>query len=268
MPRRTLIEIAAASVADCLAAATGGADRIELNSALALGGLTPTLGQLHEIKAVCRLPIVAMIRPRGGGFCYSFADQAVMERDLELLRESGADGFALGALTAAGHVDETVCRRLIARAGSRPVVFHRAFDATPDAKTAIEQLIDLGFTRLMTSGRQPLALAGADMIARIVEQAAGRIEVLPCGGINAATAAELLTRTGCDQVHASARTVCDDGSTASQPGFSLGDRPTPRVDQFEATDISAVAALRDALGKTKIPVTQVLLSPPGQAGSP
>src|SRR4051794_21066209 len=140
--QRLLLEIAVASVEDALAAQGGGADRLELNAALALGGLTPSLGALLEVKAAVALPVLVMIRPRPGGFAYSDADFKVMQRDADLALQHGADGIVFGILTAEGHVDADRCRRLVRQTGARAAVFHRAFDVTPDPLAALEQLID------------------------------------------------------------------------------------------------------------------------------
>ncbi len=151
--RRVLLEVAVASVEDALAAQAGGADRLELNSALGLGGLTSSLGTLQEVKATLALPVFVMIRPRPGGFAYSDADFRVMQRDSDLALQHGADGLVFGILTPEGQVDAQRCHTLVRQAAGRVAVFHRAFDVTPDPLAALEQLIDLGFQRVMTSGQ-------------------------------------------------------------------------------------------------------------------
>src|SRR6266540_2840215 len=179
-----LLEVIVSSLDDARAAAAGGADRFELCSALALGGLTPSLGLLAAIKAELPQPVVFMVRPREGGMAYTEAEYAVMERDAVLALEAGADGLVFGFLTPEGAVDVSRCHRFLARIAGvgRPrsqLVFHRAFDVVPDPSVALEQLIDLGITRVLTSGQAPRALEGLPVIRRLVEQAAGRIEVLP-----------------------------------------------------------------------------------------
>src|SRR5262245_14578364 len=203
---RVPVDVAVASVEDALAARAGGADRLELNAALALGGLTPSLGTVVEVRAAVALPVLVMIRPRPGGFAYSDADFKVMQRDADLALEHGADGIVLGILTADGRVDAERCRRLVRQTAGRDVVFHRAFDVTPDPFVALEQLVELGFRRVMTSGQEETAYNGAALIAELIRRAAGRIEVLPAGGVNRFTVGDVLARTGCDQVHASLRT--------------------------------------------------------------
>jgi copper homeostasis protein len=202
---RVLLEVCIASAEDADLAASGGADRLELNSALALGGLTPSLGPLAEVKARVKLPVMVMIRPRPSGFCYSSADFRVMQRDLAIALEHGADGVDFGVLNEDGSVDVERCRLLVRQATGVPCVFHRAFDVTPNPLTALEQLIDLGFRRVMSSGQEESAFNGAVLLCRLREQAAGRIEFLPAGGINRFNVAEVLARTGCNQVHASLR---------------------------------------------------------------
>jgi copper homeostasis protein len=207
-PRITL-EVCIESVADARAATAGGADRLELCAALDLDGLTPSLGLYQEVREATHLPIVVMIRPRPGDFGYSADELRVMLRDLDAFRPLRPDGFVFGALRADGQIDTATCNELRARAGGIPCIFHRAFDCADDPGAAVEQLAQAGFVRLLTSGRAPDALAGAAAVAETVRQAAGRIEVLPCGRVRASNAVELVRRTGCDQVHGSFAVVDD-----------------------------------------------------------
>jgi copper homeostasis protein len=241
--RRVLLEVAVASVEDALAAQQGGADRLELNTALTLGGLTPSLGTLIEVKAVVSLPLLVMLRTRPGGFAYSEADFKVMQRDADLAFQHGADGIVFGILTSDGQVDTHRCRRLVRQAGDRAVVFHRAFDVIPDPFAALEQLIDLGFRRVMTSGQEETAYNGALRIAALIGRAAGRIEILPAGGINRFTVADVLARTGCDQIHASLRHRCEDRSVAACPHVSFGGPVKLPEDRYDATSAEAIAEL-------------------------
>lgn len=245
---RIKLEICAASADDCAAAERGGADRIELNCALMLGGLTPSLGSLREARAGTRLPIIVMIRPRAGGFCYSAREFRVMQSDAELALAEGAEGFAFGILTAAGKIDMNRCRQFLKLVGDRQAVFHRAFDVTPEPMTALEQLIDMGVTRVMTSGQEASAYDGAANIARFIRRAAGRIEILPVGGINRFTVADVVSRTGCDQVHASMTGVSQDSSVEARPQVFFGGPVRQPENQFTVTNGAAVAGLRRALG--------------------
>jgi copper homeostasis protein len=245
---RLLLEVPVVSVEDALAAQEGGADRLELNAALTLGGLTPSLGTLIEVKAAVALPVLVMIRPRPGGFCYAEADIKVMKRDVDLALQHGADGVVLGILTADGRVDSERCRRLLRQAAGRTTVFHRAFDVTPDPFEALESLIELGLQRVMTSGQEETAFYGAKCIGELIHRAAGRIEVLPAGGINRFTVADVVARTGCDQVHASLRAKRDDRSVAARPHVSFGTLELPE-DRYDATSAEAVAEMRRLLSR-------------------
>jgi copper homeostasis protein len=243
------LEICTASVEDCVKAERGGADRVELNCALMLGGLTPSLGALRESRAAVRLPIIAMIRPRPAGFCYSPAEFNVMQRDAEAALAEKADGIAFGILTAAGAVDVKRCRQMVKLAGGRQAVFHRAFDVVRNPLKALEQLIDLGVTRVMTSGQEASAYNGAANIADYIRRAAGRIEILPAGGINRFTVADVIKRTGCDQIHASLSTAGKDRSASGRPQVSFGGAVKPSEEEFTVTDAEAVRRLRRALAE-------------------
>ncbi len=242
--RAVLLEVAVASVEDALAAQEGGADRLELNTGLALGGLTPSLGTLLEIKSVVSLPVLVMVRPRPGGFAYSETDFKVMQRDVDLALEHGANGVVFGILTHDGRIDPERCRRLVTQVAGRVAVFHRAFDVTLDPVAALEQLIELGFRRVMTSGQEETAYCGVKLIAELIGRAAGRIEILPAGGINRFTIADVLARTGCSQVHASLRIRREDRSVATKPQVCFGGPVKIPEDHYHTTSAEAVAELR------------------------
>ena len=173
-----LLEICCGSIDDAIAAERGGADRVELCSALFLGGLTPSIGTLDEARARLRIPIIAMVRPRSGGFCYTAAEFATMERDAAAALAHGADGVVFGILHPDGTIDLDRTRGIRQIIGARQAVFHRAFDVTPDPFRALDQLVDLGITRVLTSGQQPDVIQGAALIRKLVEHARGRIEIL------------------------------------------------------------------------------------------
>jgi copper homeostasis protein len=200
-----ILEVCVASVEDALAAEAAGADRLELNMALELGGLTPTASLLQEVKHAVQIPVIAMIRPRAGGFCYSRAESLVMMRDAELLLGLGADGLVAGALLADGTMDCRFWQQIGQMARGRETVFHRAFDVIRQQEVALRQLIDFGTTRVLTSGGRVTALEGSDQIARLKRLAGGRIEVLPAAGITPENVSDLIRATGCDQVHGSFR---------------------------------------------------------------
>ncbi len=190
---------------------------------------------------------MAMNRPRAGGFCYSATEFAVMERDAELLLEHGADGIVFGILNADGTVDVTRSRALRERIGSRQAVFHRAFDLTPDPFLALDQLIDLGITRVLTSGQKAGAPQGADLIRRLIEHSRGRIEVLPGAGIDLQNVRQLLADTGCTQIHMTAFAERRDTSTLGNPSLRFGDPATPDESVYELTDRDYVRRMKEAL---------------------
>src|SRR5215472_2296548 len=202
--QRILLEICCGSLDDALEAQRGGADRVELCSALFLGGLTPSIGSLIEAKQCLKIPVMAMDRPRPAGFCYSTVEFAVMERDADLLLQHEADGIVFGILNADGTVDVPRTGVMRKRIGDRQAVFHRAFDVTPDPFRALEELIDLGVTRVLTSGQRNGAPEGSELIRQLIERAYGRMEVLPGAGITLQNVRDFVVKTGTTQIHMTA----------------------------------------------------------------
>jgi len=194
-----LVETVVCSVEDAFAAEQCGAHRLEVCSSIDQGGITPSVGLAREIFSRVRIPQVAMIRPRPGDFCYSEAELAVMLGDIAALEE--ANTVVLGALTPDNKINVASCRMLLAGGKRTNYVFHRAFDVTSDLSESLEILIDLGFSRVLTSGGKANAMEGADAICRLIEQARGRIEILAGGGIRAHNVKEIISRTGTSQIH-------------------------------------------------------------------
>lgn len=249
MPK-ILLEVCCGSLDDAIQAELGGADRIELCSALFLGGLTPSAGTIIEAKRRLHIPFVAMVRPRAGGFCYSSAEMDVMLRDTENAIELGAHGVVFGILKENGSIDIERSRQVLKRIGNRQGVFHRAFDVTPDPLRALDELIDLGITRVLTSGQQNAAPEGAELIRRLIEHASGRIEILAGGGLRAHTIADFVARTGCIQVHLAAPGVQYDNSTLARPSVTFGGALYPSEVRYEVTDRSIVENVVKQLGAT------------------
>ena len=243
---RILLEIVASTVDDCIAAESGGADRIELCATIGAGGLTPSLGTLIEAKKRVRIPVMAMVRPRAGGFCYSDAEFATMLRDAALIVDNGADGIVFGILRADGSVDTERCAELVKVAGDKQTVFHRAFDVVPDPSSTLSKLIDLGFTRVLTSGQQKNAVEGRELIARLIAQAESHIEVLAGGGVRAHNVQQLVTATCCTQVHMTAFSPQDDASTGNSL-LSFGGLPSSPCGSYERVDPELVRRMRETL---------------------
>ena len=242
-----LIEACCGSAEDALHAARGGADRVEMNTALYPGGLTPSIGSLRVLRETSAVPVIAMLRPREGGFCYSETAFRTMLSDGEQLLATGADGLVFGCLTPEGEIDEPRVRALVALCGSRPAVFHRAIDVVPDWRRALEALIRCGVTRVLTSGQAKSAILGAQTIAQMVRFSQGAIEILPGAGVTPDNVLELLEITGCTQVHLSRRRELRDTSTRANPSLRFGHPQSPPEDEYKVTDAEAFARLRALL---------------------
>jgi copper homeostasis protein len=242
--KNILLEICCGSLDDAIEAERGGADRVELCSALSLGGLTPSFGTIVEAKARLKISIMVMIRPRAGGFCYGEAESAAMERDAIMAIEQGADGLVFGILSSKGEIDVERSRRMKTIAKDKQTVFHRAFDVTPEPFKALDKLIDLGITRVLTSGQQRSVPEGVDLIRELREYAQGRIEVLPGGGIKPHNLREVLERTGCNQVHLTALERRTDTSTQARPEITFGRAVYPSEMEYDATNRTLVAEIK------------------------
>jgi copper homeostasis protein CutC len=244
---RVALEIAVATPDEAVLATRSGADRLELSAGLELGGLTPSLGVFRQVKKLVAVPIWVLLRPRAGGFIYDEHEAESILSDAETFLAAGADGLVFGALNAAGEVEETSCRRLAALAPGR-ATFHRAFDFTSDPLDALERLIALGFRRVLTSGGATAAHDGARRIAELIARARGRIEILPGAGIRADNVTDIVRITGCNQVHAAARSVQADPCFARNPmlATAMGAKCANLV---STTDANLVAALRSELDR-------------------
>ena len=202
-PSPIQIEVCIASVDDAVAACRGGADRVELNLGLELGGLTPSVGLLEEVKQAINIPVVAMVRPTPGGFGYTPPELRLMMRDAEMLLAAGADGIVSGVLREDGTLHDDFWLALKKLAGDRDLIFHRALDIVPNPSSLLPRLIDLGTTRVLTSGGRDTAWEGREKIAEMQQTFGDRIEILPGSGISPDNAVLLVRSTGCTQIHGS-----------------------------------------------------------------
>jgi copper homeostasis protein len=240
-----LLEICCGSLDDAIEAEAGGADRVELCSSLFFGGLTPSIGSISEAVRRLRIPVIAMIRPRGGGFCYTEPEFAAMVADAEAAMAKNVAGLVFGILTPDGAIDRTRTKQLRDVAGNRDAVFHRAFDVTPDPLRALEELIDLGITRVLTSGQQDTVPEGLDLIKRLVDRGGDRIQVMPGGGIKPHNFADVIAKTGCRQIHVAAFTTRTDDSTHNRPHVTFGGALMPPENRYDITDRAIVKRLSD-----------------------
>ncbi|MBR6648038.1 MAG: copper homeostasis protein CutC [Bacteroidaceae bacterium] len=241
-----LLEVCTGSVESVIAARDGGAARFELCSALEVGGITPSVGLMRLTREVKDIAMHVLIRPRGGDFLYNEAEIQCMEQDIIAARDCGADGVVIGALTADGNIDTTTCSRLVKAAQGMNITFHRAFDMCCDPFRALEEIIELGCNRILTSGLAATAEAGIPLIKRLVTTADGRIMIMPGCGVNATNAARILQETGATEIHASARKSVGSAMLFRHSGVSMGN---PDSDEFarKETDTNEVRAIVDAI---------------------
>lgn len=237
-----ILEICAGSVASAVAARDGGAQRIELCAALEVGGVTPSAGLIAEARKVEGLVLNVIIRPRGGDFLYDDYEIACMEEDIRTCKSLGVDGVVIGALTANGDIDTATCKRLIKVADGMSVTFHRAFDMCRNPQKALEELIALGCHRVLTSGQAPTAEAGIELLSKLVEQADGRIIIMPGCGVNSNNAAKILQATGANEIHASARKSVGSGMIYRNNSVSMGNNDSDEYARKE-TNANEVRAI-------------------------
>jgi copper homeostasis protein len=196
-----LVEACVDSVESGLAAERGGANRVELCDALFDGGTTPSAGMIGACKETLSIPVFVMIRPRGGGFVFTDVERDVMQRDVVLAREFGADGIVIGGLQPDGTVDLPLVRSLVDAARELPVTFHRAFDLTPDFAAALQSLGHAGVRRILSSGGAPTAVEGATVLRELVRQAGDHFIVMAGGGVRDDNVHRLVNTSGVREVH-------------------------------------------------------------------
>lgn len=242
------LEICCGSLYDVQAAAKAGADRLELNSAFYLGGLTPTVGMVRLAKEICKLPMVAMVRPRGGGFCYNEAEYATMLSDGEILLQEGMDGIVFGFLTPDKQVDIPKTKALtdLAHHYGKEAVFHKAFDCIENQEQALQELIDIGVDRVLTSGGGKAALDRADHLAYLIKTYGKRITLLLGGGIRAGNVEKLLGATGATEIHTACAGYLED-ATVMGNAVSYAYRQDGNPERYEAVDPAQVAQMRKIL---------------------
>ena len=205
---KRLLEVCTGNLASVIAAVKGGAERIELCSALSLDGLTPSIGLLKYVRQTYpQLKIHVLIRSCEGGFVYSKDDLETMLLDIHEA-SAYADGIVCGALTPEGDIDTEALRLMVEASEGKPFTFHRAFDKCRNPQEALEQMINAGCKRILTSGQQPSAEQGIPLLHELNKQANGRIIIMPGGGVNEKNARLILDQTGCIEIHGS----CSSGS--------------------------------------------------------
>lgn len=247
----TVLEISVDSVESAIAAEQGGAQQVELCSALAEGGLTPSAGLIRAVRSRIKIGVHVMIRPRSGDFFYSDDDISAMRGDIALAAESGADGVVLGLLTLNGDVDVERTAKLAELARPMEVTFHRAIDMARDTKGALEDVIRAGADRILTSGAEPTAMLGRNRIRELVRAANGRLRVMAGGGVRAENVREIADSTGALEFHASLRRAVHSPIKNQRRKIHLGNSG---VDDYSRTVVRAsdVQTLRKALNAVAI----------------
>lgn len=199
------VEICAQSLTSALIAQEGGADRIELCAALEIGGITPSYATLKEVKKRLNIEICVLIRPRGGDFFYSDLEYEIIKQDILFCKELGVDGVVVGVLRRNKEIDTDKMKELLELARPMQVACHRAFDQTPDGLVAMEQLIELGYDRILTCGQAEDVLRGKEKLKQLIEKANGRIAIMPGNGVTLENAMEILNHTKAQDIHMTAK---------------------------------------------------------------
>lgn len=249
--QNVILEVCCGSADDVIQAHRAGARRVELNSNLFHGGLTPTLGALLVAKRETGMKIMTMVRPREGGFCYTDAEFATAVEDAKQLLAAGADGLVFGFLHQDGTLDVERTRAVaqLAQAAGKETVFHRAIDVVPDWRAALDQLIALGITRVLTSGQEPDVSLGTQTVREMREYAAGRIQILPGAGITARNMDRILAETGCDQIHLAAHKAQYDTSVNNNRSIYYGGCLYPPEDRFQVIDRDYIGGMVERLAR-------------------
>lgn len=247
-----ILEICADSVESAVAAERGGAQRVELCSDLLEGGITPSAGLISQVRRRVSLDLFVMIRPRGGDFAYSNEEFEVMREDIRQAQKLGADGVVLGILDEHARVDVRRTRELVELARPLPVTFHRAIDMTADADSALDDVMQTGVVRVLTSGGAPNVMQGLPRAAAMVQAARDRIAVMVGGGLSVQVLARVAENTGAAEFHASLRSVLPSPVEFRKPGMHMGeirDREYLRYAVQEETVRAMARALRQIAGQ-------------------
>lgn len=248
MPR-PLLEVCCGSADFAVDAARAGADRVELCDNLVEGGTTPSVGALALTLERAEVPVMVMVRPRGGDFLYSDLEFDVMLRDIEVVKEVGADGVVFGILDADGRIDSERIARLVDRARPMPVTFHRAFDVSLDLEESLDTLLEVGVDRVLTSVGRAEVVEDLTLLGRLVSQAGDSLIVMPGGGIRPDNVGAVLSVDGVREVHIGASRRVESSMLHRVDGVPMGGAYEPDEYLREAADEVAIAAVVAALGE-------------------
>ncbi|XP_065641227.1 copper homeostasis protein cutC homolog [Hydra vulgaris] len=244
------MEIVVDSFESAEAAQSAGANRVELCSNLIEGGCTPSLGLAQYIKNKLNIPVFVMIRPRGGDFLYSDDEFEVMKLDIKEFKKSNVDGFVFGILKSDGNIDKDRNQELVDLCKPQSVTFHRAFDVCVDGHQALEDIISLGFDRILTSGRENSCLEGLPMLASLVEKAGDRIIIMPGGGITEKNFLRIKDGCNAKEYHWSARSTKDSGMYHRRSDIYMGSPLYPSEYSIKVCSKDRIDKLRAILSCT------------------
>lgn len=246
MGNNFLLECATDSVESALAAAKGGADRLELCANLIIGGTTPTLALYDEVRSHSDIPLFILIRPRFGDFLYTDYEANVICREIEMFQKAGAEGVVIGSLNKDGSLNVEHMKRFIDSAKDMSITLHRAFDMCADPFATLKQARELGVNTILTSGQAPSSLEGIDLYEKLIEKANGEISILAGGGIKASTIEKLLKQTSLTAFHMSGKIVVESSMVFRNPAVSMG---LPGISEYNIwlTDESNVREARKVL---------------------
>jgi copper homeostasis protein len=239
-------EICVDSPEGVIAARDGQADRVELCDNLYEGGTTPSIGAIKMARRVGGIKLHVIIRPRGGDFLYSDVEFETMRIDIEAARSARVDGIVIGLLTADGNIYKDRTRELLVLAQPMSVTFHRAFDVCRDPLAALEDLIEIGVDRVLTSGQQADAMSGAETIKRLIDAAGDRIVVMACGGIDETNAAQVVAATGVSELHFTAFDELPSEMDFKNESVAMGSDDAPSEYLRRVTSAEKVSATRAA----------------------
>jgi len=230
-------EICANSVKSCLAAQEGGAHRVELCTAIPEGGTTPSFGEVAIAREMLQIKLNVIVRPRSGDFLYSPLEIRSMLKDIEMCKKLNVNGVVFGVLNSTGNINISAMNELMAASKGMSVTFHRAFDMCRDPHTTLEEIINLGCDRILTSGQQPTAEEGIPLLKKLNEQAQNRVIVLAGSGVNETNIQKIASETGISEFHFSAREKQESQMAYRNPFVSMGG--TVHINEYENAYTSA-----------------------------
>ena len=240
-------EICINSPESAVAAEQGGANRVELCANLLEGGTTPSIGAVKVARDRIGIGLHVIVRPRGGDFLFNEFEVETMLHDIEAIKAAGADGIVIGSLTAEGEIDIEQTKQLIERARPLSVTFHRAFDMCRQPLVALEQLVELGVDRLLTSGQEESVIEGIDLIKELNDKAADRIIIMPGGGITPRNLRKLVNDTGVREVHFAAMKTVHSGMTFRNDRVYMGGTLRPPEYEAQVADAELIGTMRSSL---------------------